>query len=182
MSKARILVVDDEEVLRTSIKNLLGDNYGVEQAASAIEAFEKIKKGRFDVILLDIKMPGMSGLDALINIKLLTPTSAVIMVSALDMADTAWKAFQAGAVYYLTKPFKREDLIKQIEVVLERKKAMDVSGRKSDLVAEIYAKGRQGGKFSRRMDYFSELFSKKGYDLGEVSVEELEEIASGKRD
>ncbi|OGC21545.1 hypothetical protein A2291_02750 [candidate division WOR-1 bacterium RIFOXYB2_FULL_42_35] len=182
MSKAKVLVVDDEEVIRTSIKNLLGDKYEVELAVSGLDAFEKIKEGRFDVVLLDIKMPGMSGLEALVDIKMATPTTAVIMVSALDMADTAWKAFQSGAVSYITKPFKRDDLIKAIETILEKKRSMDTTGRKADMITEIYSKGKIDNKLAKRIDIFSGLFQQKNYDLGQISVEELEEIVTGKMD
>lgn len=182
MAKEKVLVVDDEEVIRISISNVLGDNYDVELAASGKEAFEKIKEKRFDVVLLDIKMPGMSGLEALIDIKLASPPTAVIMVSALDMADTAWKAFQGGAVSYITKPFKGDDLIREIEKVLERKRAMDKDGRKGDLINELYGKAKLGGKFGRRVDYFSDLFTRRSCSLGQISVEDLEELVAGKLD
>ena len=123
----RILVIDDEYAMRESLKDWLSeDGYQVGLAASGPEAIEMVKKSSWEVLLLDLKMPGMDGIETLKNIKEINPEIEVLMMTAYATVDTAVEAMKLGAFDYLVKPFDPDEvelLIKRIvshkELVLE---------------------------------------------------------------
>ena len=101
---AKILVVDDEEIIRQLLKDFLEiKGHEVVTARDGIEALEKIKDVP-DIVLLDIRMPHMDGLEALDKIKEISPSTDVIMVTALTEHDLALEAMKRGALDYVTKP------------------------------------------------------------------------------
>jgi DNA-binding NtrC family response regulator len=109
--KISILIVDDEESVRDSLYNwFLEDGYRVESAENARKALTMLESGSFDIILADIKMPGMDGLEMLRRIKLLKSDSIVIVMTAFATVDTAVQALKDGAFDYITKPFDPDDL------------------------------------------------------------------------
>jgi DNA-binding NtrC family response regulator len=109
--KISILVVDDEESVRDSLYNwFIEDGYRVECAESAKKALLILESADFDIILADIKMPGMDGLEMLKRIKALRKESIVIMMTAFATVDTAVQALKDGAFDYVTKPFDPDDL------------------------------------------------------------------------
>ena len=109
--KISILIVDDEESVRDSLYNwFIEDGYRVECAEQAIKALTLLESGQFDIILADIKMPGMDGLEMLRRIKSIKPEAIVIMMTAFATVDTAVKALKDGAYDYITKPFDPDDL------------------------------------------------------------------------
>jgi DNA-binding NtrC family response regulator len=109
--KISILIVDDEESVRDSLYNwFLEDGFRVECAENARKALTILESGQFDIILADIKMPGMDGLEMLRRIKSLKPDSIVIIMTAFATVDTAVKALKDGAYDYVTKPFDPDDL------------------------------------------------------------------------
>ena len=111
MDSGRILVVDDELIMRKSLSRWIErDGYQVETAASGEEALEKIKDTRFDILLVDIKMEGMSGIDVLKRVKETDPDTAVIMITAYGSIATAIEAMKGGAQDYLLKPFDPNEL------------------------------------------------------------------------
>jgi heterodisulfide reductase subunit A len=116
----KILVVDDELIVRDSLKEWLEDNgFSVEEAASGDEALEKMEKGPFDLLLLDIKMPGMDGVEVLRIVKESHPDTTVIMITAYATVDTAVEAMKIGALDYLIKPFDPEKLVPMVEGVYQ---------------------------------------------------------------
>ena len=125
--KISILIVDDEESVRDSLYNwFLEDGFHVECAENAKRALTILESDQFDIILADIKMPGMDGLEMLRRIKLIKPDSIVIVMTAFATVDTAVKALKDGAYDYVTKPFDPDDLThlirnatKQISLVEE---------------------------------------------------------------
>ncbi len=109
--KISILIVDDEESVRDSLYNwFIEDGYEVECAENARKALSILESEGFDIILADIKMPGMDGLEMLKRIKALRKDSIVIIMTAFATVDTAVQALKDGAFDYVTKPFDPDDL------------------------------------------------------------------------
>ncbi|MFN8211165.1 MAG: sigma-54 dependent transcriptional regulator [Bacteroidales bacterium] len=109
--KISILIVDDEESVRDSLYNwFIEDGYRVECAEDAKKALNILESDDFDIVLADIKMPGMDGLEMLKRIKSLRKDSIVIMMTAFATVDTAVQALKDGAFDYVTKPFDPDDL------------------------------------------------------------------------
>ena len=109
--KITILIVDDEESVRDSLNNwFLEDGYQVECAENAKKALQLIESTHYDIILADIKMPGMDGLEMLRRIKALKKDIIVIVMTAFATVDTAVMALKDGAYDYVTKPFDPDDL------------------------------------------------------------------------
>ncbi len=109
--KISILIVDDEESVRDSLYNwFLEDGYRVECAEDAKKALSILESDFFDIILADIKMPGMDGLEMLRRIKSIRKDAIVIMMTAFATVDTAVQALKDGAFDYVTKPFDPDDL------------------------------------------------------------------------
>ena len=109
--KISILIVDDEESVRDSLYNwFIEDGYRVESAQDAKKALSMLESDNFDIILADIKMPGMDGLEMLKRIKALRKDSIVIIMTAFATVDTAVQALKDGAFDYVTKPFDPDDL------------------------------------------------------------------------
>ena len=106
-----ILIVDDEESVRDSLFNwFIEDGYEVDCAANAKEALTKIESANFDIILADIKMPGMDGLEMHRRIKAINSSAIVIVMTAFASVETAVQALKDGAFDYITKPFDPDDL------------------------------------------------------------------------
>ena len=109
--KISILIVDDEESVRDSLYNwFIEDGYRVECAGDAKKALSILESDPFDIILADIKMPGMDGMEMLKRIKTLRKDSIVIIMTAFATVDTAVQALKDGAYDYVTKPFDPDDL------------------------------------------------------------------------
>jgi DNA-binding NtrC family response regulator len=109
--KISILIVDDEESVRDSLFSwFIEDGYIVECAENANKALSLLESKTFDIILADIKMPGMDGLEMMRRIKLLKSDSIVIVMTAFATVDTAVQALKDGAFDYITKPFDPDDL------------------------------------------------------------------------
>ena len=122
---AHILVVDDDEGIRTLVKKYLNENnYLVTTANSAEDAFEKIQIIKFDLIILDIMMPGKSGLEFIKENqkKLDTP---VILLTAKGEADERVEGLEVGADDYLPKPFEPKELILRIQNIIQKTKKSD---------------------------------------------------------
>ena len=121
MSSTKIFIVDDELVMRKSLSGWLKrDGYDVDTAESGEEAIEKLKKTRFDLLLVDIKMEGISGLDVLKHVRENDPDMAVVMITAYGSISTAIEAMKNGAYDYLLKPFDPEELGLLIEKIIEQ--------------------------------------------------------------
>ncbi len=118
MQKTKILIVDDELIMRESLAGWLErDGYEVTKTASGEEALEVLKGSRFDILLVDIKMEGMSGLDVLKQVKESDPEVSVVMITAYGSISTAIEAMKNGAYDYLLKPFEPDELGVLIEKI-----------------------------------------------------------------
>jgi len=118
-AKTKILVVDDEvKICRNVEKILARDDYDVSYASSADEALEKMAKESYALLISDIIMPGMNGLEFLKLVKNQWPLTKVIMFTAYASTDTAVKAMRLGAVDYIPKPFTPDELRLPVELAL----------------------------------------------------------------
>ena len=117
--KIRILVVDDEPAVRDSMSDWLReDGYEVAGAASGFEAVEKVKEQNWNIMLLDLKMPGMDGIETMKQVKEFSLETEIIMVTAFATVDTAVEAMRQGAFDYLVKPVEPEELDLQIKKII----------------------------------------------------------------
>ena len=122
-AKGTILIVDDEEAIRGILsRKLESDGYNYEVAADGKEALWKAFMKDFDLVLMDIKMPGISGLEALSQLVTNHPDTCVIMMTAVVDTETAVQAMKLGAYDYVTKPFDLDDLGMRVDKALERRK------------------------------------------------------------
>ncbi|HPW17833.1 MAG TPA: sigma-54 dependent transcriptional regulator [Candidatus Aminicenantes bacterium] len=134
MSSAGIIhIIDDEPVIHDVLAQILtAEGYEVEISASGEEALEKFPSHSFDVILLDLLMPGMDGIEVLRRIKKIDPLAAVIIITAYGSVESAIAAMKIGALDYVQKPFKHETLLMAVEKALERKRLQDENARLRD--------------------------------------------------
>jgi DNA-binding NtrC family response regulator len=126
MAQIRTLLVDDEESFRSTLgKRLTRRGVIVEQAGSGEEALEKLEEFQPDVILLDVKMPGMDGLTALRKIKNANPQVEVVMLTGHANMEIAIEGMELGAFDYLMKPVEFEELLYKLEDAFTRKKRLE---------------------------------------------------------
>ncbi|MBL0151853.1 MAG: sigma-54-dependent Fis family transcriptional regulator [Ideonella sp.] len=137
---ATILVVDDEDIVIRSCTRILADNdHVVDSASNGRDALRKIDEGHFDLVILDIMMPQMDGLEVLQQVKERHPEVDVIMVTGLSQIQTAVKAMKLGAFDYLPKPFDPDELKHVVDRALERRRLLQEN---QSLKEEVGAKYR----------------------------------------
>ena len=121
IDRTAILVVDDEENLRNLLSKILSDgDHVVETAADGEAALAKYKASRFDLVLLDLKLPKLDGMSVLRGIMEHDPDALVIIITAFSTIDTAIEAIKLGAYHYVGKPFRPEELMIVVNQALER--------------------------------------------------------------
>lgn len=119
MSKKRILICDDEEGIRESMKLILEDKYELSFVADGYQCLSTLKQNPdIDLILLDIKMPQINGLEVLKHIKKIKPEAKVIIVSGYNSVETAAEATRLGADNYLIKPFEKKNILEIIAKII----------------------------------------------------------------
>lgn len=124
---AKVLIVDDEQSIRRTLREILEfEKYDVDEASDGLECLVKLKRAQYDVVVMDIKMPKMDGMDALERIQLLAPDTPVVMISGHANIDTAVDAVKKGAFDFISKP---PDLNRML---ITLRNAMD----KSSLISE----------------------------------------------
>ncbi len=120
--KYRILIVDDEESMRDFLSIMLHrEGYQVDTAVDGLQAVNHLRDHSYDLVISDIKMPRMTGLELLAHIKERTPETVVLMVTAFSSTDEAVEAMKQGAYDYITKPFKNEEIRLIVKNALERR-------------------------------------------------------------
>lgn len=120
--KAKILIVDDEERLTTTMCKLLRiHGYDAHTAGSGQEAIARIGEESWDIMILDMKMPEMSGVQVLSEVRKLDSRVEVIVLTGYASLDTAQEVMKLGAYDYLLKPYRQDDLLEKIENALDRK-------------------------------------------------------------
>jgi putative two-component system response regulator len=119
--QVKILVADDEEVVRDLLQRTLTEaGYDVTTAADGVEALSAVSQGEVEVVLLDIKMPGMSGIEVLGKLTTDWPDICVIIVTAVVDTQTAIEALKMSAYDYITKPFNRDNVVRKVQEAIER--------------------------------------------------------------
>src|ERR1039457_1615805 len=120
--KTKILVIDDEEILRDRLKRLLElDDYEVITAENGLKGLEEFAKFQPDIVLLDIKMPGIDGIEVLERIKKIPNTAEVFIMTGHGGLETAIQAMRNGAFDYMTKPIDYDELEINLKRALEKK-------------------------------------------------------------
>jgi DNA-binding NtrC family response regulator len=129
MENARILLVDDETVFANNMSKLLNRRgYQVTAVNSGDAALQALMNNAFDVMVLDLKMPGMDGIALLHEMRKLGLFTEVLVLTGHGSIDTALEAIQLGAYDYLTKPCEIAELVSKIEAALERKNIKEKKG------------------------------------------------------
>jgi two-component system nitrogen regulation response regulator NtrX len=116
-----ILIVDDELPVRESLRMILKSRYEVHTAADGKEALQRIQKDKIDLVTLDLKMPGLSGIDVLREIKKRNADIEVVVITAYGNPQNLLEATRYGAVDFINKPFDASDLIDSVNKSLERR-------------------------------------------------------------
>ena len=116
IASPQILIVDDEVEITEILADLLSEEYECTRAGSAEEALARLQAGEFHLVISDITMPGMSGLDMIPHVKELSPDTVVVMISGMQTVESAIGALRLGAFDYLMKPFD----LRQVEAVVKR--------------------------------------------------------------
>lgn len=125
MNKVKILIIDDEEIVRMSCQRILTpEGYEVKTVGGAKEGFGILEKESYDVVLTDLKMPDIDGIEVLARVKKDWPEVEVIVVTGYQTIHTAVQAIKLGAFDYLEKPFTPDAIIAAVE------KAVDHKGKK----------------------------------------------------
>jgi len=153
--KPRILVVDDEAAVRESLNDwLMEDDYEVGLAASGEDAVSMAQENSWDVILLDLKMPGMDGLETLKRLKKMMPEAEVLMMTAFATIDTAVQAMKEGAFDYLVKPFDPDEIEMHIKKIVEHKELVLENILLRQKLEEKYQYGEIIGKSGAMQEVF----------------------------
>ena len=118
MQENSVLIVDDEAIVRESLKDWLKDTYQVTTAETGEEAIELMEKQDFDILIVDVRLPGKSGIQVLREIKEVKPHIKSIVITAYPSAELAVQAMKLGAVDYLIKPVAPDDLERLIRETL----------------------------------------------------------------
>jgi ATP-dependent Lon protease len=125
---SRALVVDDEEIARTNLEYLLRkEGLQVATAANGLEALQKVQAQEFDLILTDLKMEKMDGLQLIESVKQVAPHTEIIMITGYATVSTAVDALRKGAAHYLSKPIKLEELRQLVRGIVEKKRHVQMS-------------------------------------------------------
>lgn len=169
----RLLVVDDEPIVRESLRDWLQDEgYRVDTAAAGLEALEKLEANRYELMLLDIKMPGMDGVEVLKRAKDLRPELTVVLMTAYATVETAVEAMKIGALDYLIKPFDPAALFPMIDSLYE--KFLAAGDREIQVGAVILAAGVEFFDPKTKGDFYGH-----GVYPGVVTNLEFERMLSG---
>jgi DNA-binding NtrC family response regulator len=144
----RILIVDDEEVLRDVLETVLRrEGFDVLLASSGEEALSVLDRAEeVDLVILDIMLPGISGIDTLRSIRVSTPELPVIIITAFSSIDGAIEAMKHGAFHYIPKPFKNEEVVLTVNKALEQRRLSNENERLKEELAEKYAYSNIIGK------------------------------------
>ena len=116
----RILVVDDDSMNLMRTKMILGKDYDVFLSSSGVEALDTMKREEMDLVLLDIEMPKMNGIETFERMKEFAPDTPVIFLTASGQEDDVVSAIRLGAVNYLKKPFPPQELLLRVSQELEK--------------------------------------------------------------
>jgi DNA-binding NtrC family response regulator len=123
MNKGKVLVIDDELIIRTSCSRALSpEGFEVKTAQNGLDGLRMIEEEKFDIVLTDLKMPDVDGIEILRKIKERWPDIEVIIITGYQTVDTAVKSIKLGAFDYIEKPFTPDALISAVSNALKQRK------------------------------------------------------------
>lgn len=155
-SHPHVLIVDDDPAMGEMLASMLGEaGYQTDTASSAPEAAEVAATTDFDVVLSDIKMPGGSGIDLVGQMRDLRPETPVVLMTAFGSIDSAVEAMQAGAFDYVTKPFKRDEILVVMERAAERRALVNENRRLRAAVDRTKSMGDLVGESPAMRDIYA---------------------------
>jgi DNA-binding NtrC family response regulator len=153
--KGSVLVVDDEEIMREVLETLLTqEGYRVDLAKTGEEGLEAYGRRAFDVVLLDVSMPGIGGLRALDEFLKIDPDAAIVMITAYATFDTAIAAWERGALYCIRKPFQNEQITATIAAGIKRRRKEE----ERRTLRRAMSKAVDRGEIIGRSDLMQEVF------------------------
>ena len=153
--RATILVVEDDSAMRTFLREVLEeDGYTVEVATGGRGGVERVRQGGIDLVVSDVKMPDLDGLDMLREIKAVTPSPHVITITAFGSIDTAIRAVKLGAFDYITKPFDVDQLTLSVQKALAERALRSEVARLRDEVQKSYRWGNIIGRSAPMQEMF----------------------------
>src|SRR5262249_48658311 len=136
--KARVLGVDDDLVMREALRDTLSaEGHEVHAVESAVQAFAELERQEWDLVLADLSLPRVSGLELLDRIKRSWPATEVIVITGQGSIATAVDAIKRGAYHYLTKPFTAEEIIHLVRQALERRRLVDRKERREEELSQV---------------------------------------------
>ncbi len=169
----KILVVDDDQSIRDTLSNYLKrQEYDVHSAENGVEALEKIKKNNPDLIITDVRMPEMDGLELLSKVKEIDSHIQVIMISAFDDMQSTVKAMQSGAYDYIEKPLEIDKLKLRIKRALENKR---LSSRLESFIPSDYKEYKIENTLIGKTSEMKEVYKK----IGQVSSSRVTALIQG---
>ncbi|HUX07821.1 MAG TPA: sigma-54 dependent transcriptional regulator [Acidobacteriota bacterium] len=125
MAENRILIIDDEEIMQDVLSDLLsGEGFEIDCAGSGEQGFELYTENEYDLVVLDVMLPGENGIKILDRIKKLNPDQPVIMITAFASVGNAIEAMKKGADEYITKPFKNDEVVLLVNRSIEKYKLL----------------------------------------------------------
>ena len=155
---ASILVVDDEEVVRDVLERLLSRaGYSVATASTAKEGLQLLQENPYQVLLLDLMLPDMRGMEVLREVTGVDPDLTVIMVTAFGTVQNAVEAMRAGAYHYLTKPFKNAEVLVLLENALDQRALREENRNLREALTEKFSHEKIIGKSPSMQELFSLL-------------------------
>ncbi|MGB9894129.1 MAG: sigma-54-dependent transcriptional regulator, partial [Candidatus Saccharicenans sp.] len=150
-----IHLIDDEPIIHDVLGQLLtAEGYQVEMSSSGEEALPKFEEQKYDLILLDLLMPGMDGLEVLKRIKKIDPEAPVIIITAFGSVESALSAIKMGAYDYIQKPFKNDELLMTISRALEYRRLQEENLRLKDELKKKFSFHNIIGKSQRMLNVF----------------------------
>ena len=157
MKKPRIMIVDDEHSVRTSLREwFLEDGFDVVTAEDGIDALKKLDQGPFDLMIVDLKMPGMDGISLQRRMQEVDPAATIVILTAFASVETAVEALKLGAFDYVTKPVDPDELSHTVRRALERKQLTEENARLREKVTQLATVSPIIGR-SRSMEHVMEL-------------------------
>jgi two-component system response regulator PilR (NtrC family) len=154
--KGKILIVEDEKSMREVLKILLeGENYLVMSAADGLEGISYIDKDIFDLVITDVKMPRIDGLELLRKTKEIAPDTLVIMITAFGTTESAIEAMKLGAYDYINKPFKIDEIRLIVKKAIEKKRLREEILLLREKVKTSYALENIIGKSPKMQELFT---------------------------